>query len=694
VASATVYAGITAWLGRDVVMQLGSVVANDPGDPLLNAAILSWNAAHVPLTEAWWQFPIFAPTRDALTLSEHLLGLNVLASPIHWATGDPLVTYNIVFLLTFPLCALAMYALVHRLTGCAAGAFVAGLAFGFAPYRVAQLSHVQLLAVFWTPLALLGLHAYLESGRRRWLASYALAWMLQAATSGYLLVHLAILSGLWVLWFAVWQRRWRAAAVITATTVAALLPLAPVLARYIAVHAVHGFERSVGEATAFSADLLATFCAPDGLVVWGWLRAGCYPEGVILREVELFPGLAVVALSVLWVWRAVARLPRAAVSSVGRGVARRDSTIGFYVTVACLSWMLALGPVITFMGMPTPVAGLYAGLLPFPGIGSLRVPARFWMSAVLGMSVVAGGSLAELLRGRRTNAARLIVLVAALGVLSDGWLHRIPVVPGPAVPPGAAVLTRATVLELPPDGGYRDTAAVFRAVRGDWSTINGYSGYFPNYYPGLRYAARAEADDLLVPFRRASDLHVLVPADAPRLTALVERQPGAELVARDGALVHYRLVRSGADPPSTLGEPIAIARLESDCAPDALGFATDADERSVWSCADGSGAPTVVADLGGLHDLGALVHSVGPYADLAPVTVRVETSEDGNEWGEARSGGVLAETVRGGLASPRVLRIAVSFAQRRARYVRLAAVTSEPGVPWTIAELEVWSGLP
>ena len=79
--SVLIYTVVTLIIGRDVVAHLGSRIANDAGDPLLTAAILKWNATHVPLTEAWYQFPIFYPTRDALTFSEHLLGVSVIASP-------------------------------------------------------------------------------------------------------------------------------------------------------------------------------------------------------------------------------------------------------------------------------------------------------------------------------------------------------------------------------------------------------------------------------------------------------------------------------------------------------------------------------------------------------------------------------------------------------------------------------------
>ncbi len=292
-ASACLYVAVTAFLGRDVLAHLATGIANDAGDPLFTAAILDWNARTLPLSHAWWQFPIFYPTPDALAFSEHLLGLSVIATPIAWLTHDAPVTYNLVTLLTFPLCAMAMYALVHRLTGSAAGAFVAGLVFGFSPYRISQLPHVQVLAAFWAPLSLLGLHAYLESRRRRWLFLYGATWMLQAAANGYTLVFFSVVVGLWVLWFVVARRRWRALLEIAAATALASVLLVPILYTYVTVHARHGFERSLDEIEFFSADVVAVFCASPQLSFWGWLRTVCRPEG------ELFPGLAVLVLSVL-----------------------------------------------------------------------------------------------------------------------------------------------------------------------------------------------------------------------------------------------------------------------------------------------------------------------------------------------------------------------------------------------------------
>ena len=195
-ASGLAYAALAAVSGRIVLAHPASTIVHDAGDPLLTAGFLHWNAWTLPLTHAWWQFPIFAPAPDAMTFSEHLLGLSVVATPIEWLVRDPLVAANLVTLLTYPLCGVAMFLLVRRLTGSAAAAFLSGLAYAFSPYRAAQQPHVQMLATFWAPLAILGLHGYVDSGRRRWLVLFGAAWLLQALANLYSLYFLSALVAL------------------------------------------------------------------------------------------------------------------------------------------------------------------------------------------------------------------------------------------------------------------------------------------------------------------------------------------------------------------------------------------------------------------------------------------------------------------------------------------------------------------
>jgi hypothetical protein len=749
-AAALAYVSVTALIGRDVLGRLSTSIVHDTGDPLLTASILYWNATHVPLTDAWWQFPIFYPTRDALAFSEHLLGLSVVSAPLQWLIGDPLIVYNLTVLLTFPLCALAMYALVRRLTGSAAGAFVAGLAFGFAPYRMSQLPHIQVLAAFWAPLALLGLHAYVETHRSRWLALFGVSWLLQGFANGYALVFFSVLVALWVIWFVVCRRRWRALAEIAAAGALALLPLVPVILKYMEVHARHGFIRDIEEVRFFSADLAAVLCATPLLTVWGWVQVGCRPEG------QLFPGVATLVLAgvalarvaapqrgagelavVRWLrWAlglfAIANVIIAAIVavhgplridigplrissssvdkplllSVGamllavaaspglRQALAQSSAIAFYVSAALATWMFALGPTVTILGRRGGVSGPYAWLMLVPGAESLRVPARFWLFTTLCLAAAVGFVVAAAARRRRTLAAAAVVVVASAAVLADGWA-RIPAVPVPSGGeriPDPAGLRGKTVLRLPA-GDVRDIEPSYQAVVGGWRSVNGYSGYVPSYYWLVADAVRHERDELLEFFQSFGELHVLVPADAPRLRQLVERQAGATLTAQSPWLAQFRLPpKAGQTLVQTAGERLPVARVEVSCGSWALASMTDGSLISRWDCGlPQDGREEVRIDLGRLATVGAVVDDLGPWASNFPRHLVVETSVDGTVWQPGWDGDVLELMFAVTFAEPKRARLVVPLVPRIARYIRLRQTGKDPAFYWSIAELEIWS---
>jgi hypothetical protein len=183
--------------------------------------------------------------------------------------------------------------------------------------------------------------------RWRWLALFALCWMLQGAANGYFLVYFTVLIGLWVLWFVVTRYRWRDAGIIVAAAAAAIMPLAPILFGYISSQRALGLSRNLGEIAVFSADIAAPLCAPASLTFWGWLRAGCRPEG------ELFPGVALLALCAMGAWLSVAgRAGRAGGASragggddtrLRRAVRRVAIGVALVYTLIAVS-VVALGP--------------------------------------------------------------------------------------------------------------------------------------------------------------------------------------------------------------------------------------------------------------------------------------------------------------------------------------------------------------
>jgi hypothetical protein len=785
IAAAIAYAAIAGTMGYRVLSALGTAIASDAGDPLLNAAILAWNATQIPWTEAWFQFPIFHPTANALVLSEHLLGVSVIFTPAYWLTGNAIVAYNLSLLLSYPLCGLAMYALVWRLTRDARAAFLAGLAFAFAPYRAGQLPHIQVLTVFWAPLALLGLHAFLErpgswtsgagasrpdtdvpttrgiagsrAARGRWLAVFAVCWALQGAANGYFLVYFSMVVAGWACWFLAARRRWREAAVVAGSATIAVLPLAPILHRYVAAQRDLGLARNLGEIASFGADLAAPLCAPQQLAFWSWLRVACAQEG------ELFPGVALVALcigGVVAVRRGMAtgvrsherergvpapmrrdeaRDPRAddlasvvdRGGTIRRGVRRvaltvalvyailavsvlvagpwrldlgwlrasasaadkpasvalllvgvavvlsdrframvaRGSVRTFYLGAAFACWVLSWGPFPRLFGADALYQAPYAWLLLLPGVGNLRVPARFWMMTVLCLAIVAGLLAADLLQTRTRRTANVLVALAAMLLLLDGWVT----IPVAAVPPPVAEaqqLRGAPVLVQPAGDASRDIAVVFHAVTGGWRSINGFSGYEPGYYEALRTLSQAGDPLAFDAFRRFGDV----------------------LVEERGTVRRLPAGAAGA-PPASLGQRLEANALEASCSPEGMPLATDADMDTRWVCGVQDSDQHITFDLGRVADVGAIVHALGPLGADFPRHLIVETSPDAATWAPAWEGSPAALVLVAALDAPRSTRVSIPFLPRPARYVRLRQTGRHERNYWSIAELEVWTGI-
>ena len=142
-----------------------------------------------------------------------------------------------------------MFLLVRDLTDEPLAAFVAGLAFAFAPYRFDQLSHLQVLSAQWMPFVLYGFRRYLETGRRRALAGGAAALVAQNLSCGYYTLFFTPFAGAYVIYELAVRRRlgdwaaWRAFG--AAGLVVAMLTL-PFLKPYLDVRSSGVGVRSPG----------------------------------------------------------------------------------------------------------------------------------------------------------------------------------------------------------------------------------------------------------------------------------------------------------------------------------------------------------------------------------------------------------------------------------------------------------------
>jgi hypothetical protein len=433
-------------------------------------------------------------------LTEHLLGAYPLTSPIIWMTGNPVLAYNVLELTCITLNGIAAYALVRELTGSRAGAFVGGLAFAFAPFVGEHVTHIQMLMAFGMPVALLGLHRYLTEGERKYLVWFAVGWLEVLLSNAYLLVFFPIFVALWALWFfrRADARRWQATAL---TMVIATLPVIPLLVGYQMRQKAYGFERGLEEIGAFSATWSSLAGISHRTVLWShWL-----PN--TFAEASLFPGLAIAALAIIGL------------------VTGRRRLVLFYLVAGVAMWLLALGP----------AHGPYALFVTLPGARAIRVPARAWLLATLGLAVCAGfgaGWLAS--RGRM----RWMIAPLAVMIVAESWFTG-PLVAAP-VPVPLYLPDNSIVLDLPITADYRNADAQYRAVMGNYRVVNGYSGYSPPDYLPLVTAVNEQRSWVFTPFRRRADLYVIVRGNGS-VVPWLEMQPGVEGVTQLADWKIYRL---------------------------------------------------------------------------------------------------------------------------------------------------------
>jgi hypothetical protein len=611
-------------------IHLANRFTHDPGDPLLNTYLIWWNAQAVPLTAAYWNPPFYWPMRGTMALSEHLAGLWPITTPVQLVGGSPLLAYNLVILASTWWAGLATHALTKRLTASTLAAYCAGIAFAYAPYRTSQLAHIQVYACWWIPVILLALHAYYGERRARWLVLLLVAYLLQGLTNGYYLLFLPVLIGSWIVWFTpafaeatAGRRRaqFAAAGRVVLTLALSLGLMLPFLLEYYVVHRAQGLSRNLGEMTAYSARTESFLSATPILRFWK-------TPPPFTTEQYLFPGLTALALVV-----------------AGLGIAWRDGRYRFYVLAAILMTLLSAGPASALLSFET-LWHPYTWLAALPGFSGLRVPARFFMLAVLCLAVAAGLSFAAIERRFPRRRPWLAVIVFA-GLAVDGMISGMPL----GVPPSQLPIPEpgGRVLALPFGEGRVSVYAMYQSMAHRRPVVNGYSGYVTPHADVIEWALRRRDPTVLTELRRGQPLYVLVAFSdrATEWSEFMDQQPDATMIGIEGGGRLYRMRPAAYAHEVRPGTPIAAAVTVS----------------SDWLVAD-------VQQPRGIR--GLELRTQGNLLRL-PRDLRIETSIDGTRWDvafEDRPGGLA---LIGALELPRVIPLKVDLRDVTARYVRVNA---------------------
>ena len=742
------YCALAVIVTFPLVLHLTSRLPKDAGDPLIAASLLWWNANVAPLSGRWWDGPGFFPLHGTMAFSADFLGASLIATPLQWAGLNATAAYNLTFLASFPLCAIAAHALGLTLTRRHDAALVCGLAFGFNPFRVAHIEHLELLMAFGMPVALVAMHRYVECRQRRWLAVLAAALAVQALSSAYYALFFTVFFALWIVWF-MRPQAWRELLAVGAAGAAAVVIVSPVVAGHAGIHATYNWRRDLPEEVlTFSADVSSLITASPLSAMWGWTSALNGPER------QLFPGLTITALAMIgmvWAsrapggprdrWSAAPRLCwslaavftaiaigaavfgpwelatgwlRVSVTtpykplSVGaafavlavlstarlRAAFRHRSPLAFYLIAAAVLFACSFGPKPTLFGERVLYEPPYAWLMRLPFFGdTIRAPARFGMLAILGLSVAAALAFHRL---SRTQTRKFAVLAVAAGIVFDGWIQALPLAPVPptgyAIPHGERP---AALLELPLGDVWRDIAAVYRSTQHGVRVVNGYNGFEPIYYQVLR---RGLADrDPTILDALATFGPIVIAADRTadadgRTAAFLAAHPRVTRLRDDANWTLYTL--SGGDhlnqPVDCAGPQLAIAGVRDEDGVIPVGAVTDQNPATRSIIASEEDADdAVVLDFGSVRRPCRVEISMGEAAVYYPGSLEVSTSTDAVTWETPVSRQMAGSALLAALADPRDARVGLPLPGRDARFIRLRAAGSSELHPWAIAEITV-----
>jgi len=505
-------------------LRLADAVPGDIGDPLLNTWTLAWDA-HALLTHPLRLFDanVFYPLPNTLAYSEHLLSTAALILPLQLLIGEPVVAYNLSLLLSFPLAGLGMYLLVFHWTRRRGAAFLAGLAFAFAPYRLAAISHLQLLTVQWLPFSLLALDRALESqmaNRRSSVfppSSLVIFATLQILASWYLAVFTGLVLGGYTLGWLVAHRlallrdrRLLGPLLISAAAFAAVVGLSlPFALPYLDVLPQLQAARPPTLAASFAAHPTDFLTAAPYLRIAGPPTQPLAARHGFTEENALFLGLITLILALV----GLASLAR----SYPRDTAR---------------WQLVTLAAILVASLALTFAGPYRVLTRIiPPLAVVRVPPRWIIPATFVLAALAGYGAAWLgysgqqkadsrrqephapagsARTTCSPVCRLLPAVCCLLIIAESFSAPLPLAPVGSradLPPVYHVLREEAfrrppdwaVVELPmhvaPAPEFPETKRLYASTLGWWGLVNGYSGFTPARQESLGRALAGFPDD-------------------------------------------------------------------------------------------------------------------------------------------------------------------------------------------------------
>jgi hypothetical protein len=405
--------------------------------------------------------PAFHPYDRTIAFTDHRLLPSLVVAPVLWATGNPVLAYNVSLLLGCLLAAMAARHLALLFGADAVAAWAAGALYAFHTYQVNEGPRLNIFFHGFIPLVLACLVRYLRSGRAREAWGVAAFMLLQGLSSNYHLLYGVLFIGLVVAGVLVARPALALARIpklALAGAVAAAL-YAPVAFVYLSLSGGHGYSRGLPTGI----DVVHFFSTTPTNLFYGAI-------GTTIRLGERGPhflGFVSLGLAALALFGAARRR----LNDPGDAFVPARVWVAASAALLVLCLGLALGRDFVAFGHHLG-PGPYRLLFDFvPGFHLVRYPERFGLPAMLFLGLLVARGLMLV---KAAGYGRLAMLFAALVPLE----HVSPLVRNDRIPVGAAIPAVYEWLATQPAQAVIDLPFVGEAMVRDETM----KMYFANYH--------------------------------------------------------------------------------------------------------------------------------------------------------------------------------------------------------------------
>jgi hypothetical protein len=528
------YAAVTVAMVSQLVNYSAFSTASYPGDARLIIWTLAWDNHAVLDRLPLFDSNIFYPAARSLAFNEHLFGVSLFTLPIYALTRNPVLAYNTVWALSFVLNGLAMHALLRRYTGRELASFAGALVYTFSYYKMLHAhGHLHLVWTWLIPLSLVALHRWNDKPSIARSLLWALTVLLQALTSWYLAVFVAMINVAAAMALALrWRGEWRARCghvlLAAALVAAAVWPFAREY-RYLEPSAA-------AEVAANSADIAGYLVPPEHTWMGRlWMQHIGRGPRWIWGERTVFIGWTALAL---------------AMAGGAIGLATRSRVAMFYLLVTAVALALSLGPSGGADGWH-----VFDLLTRLPGLGGFRAPARFASMMLVGVSVLVALAVAALQARWPARTATAAVVLLPL-MLSEWYVVDFPLgkpqaFSTPAIYRTAEVKNARALVSLPEYRGrpewFLGSDYLFYSMTHWRPIVNGYGRTEPaEHFRVISHMVAFPGPNNARTMRRLGIDYVVVHAErigseADEMIRVASGMPEYTLMARNGSDYLFRV---------------------------------------------------------------------------------------------------------------------------------------------------------